>query len=109
MIGSFLGWQPVVFVFLLAPMCGLAIGLFVRLFTSRTFVPYGPYLSAATVVVLFSWKWLWLPTRELFGHWPSLATLAGVALAALVILLTLLRLYRAIPVTRGQGRNRLEG
>ena len=98
MIGSFLGWQPMVFVFLLAPPCGVILGLTVRAVTGRTYVPFGPYLSAAAVVVLFTWKWLWLPTRHIFGHWPSLAVLATVALVAFVLLLGLLRLYRAIPV-----------
>lgn len=100
MIGSFLGWQPVVFVFLLAPLCGLAMGLAVGLVTGRTFFPYGPYLAAAAVLVLFTWKWLWTPTRLIFGHLPSLALLGGVALGGLVLLLVLLRLYRAIPIER---------
>ena len=52
MIGSFLGWQPLVFVFLLAPLCGIAMGLGVRLVTNRTYIPFGPYLSMAAVVVL---------------------------------------------------------
>ena len=100
MIGSFLGWQPVVFVFLLAPFCGALVGLCVRLLTGRAFIPYGPYLAAATVVVLFTWKWLWDPTRLIFGHPPSLALLGGAALGGLVLLLVLLRLYRAIPIER---------
>lgn len=100
MVGSYLGWQPVVFVFLLAPFCGMAVGLAVRLATGRSFIPYGPYLAAAAVVVLFTWKWLWTPTRLIFGHVPSLVLLGGVALGALIALLVLLRLYRAIPIER---------
>jgi leader peptidase (prepilin peptidase) / N-methyltransferase len=100
MIGSFLGWQPVLFVFLLAPLCGIVVSLAVRLLTSRTFVPFGPYLSLAAIVVLGTWRWLWTPTREIFGHWPSLATLGGVAFTALVVLLGLVRLYRMIPGKR---------
>ncbi len=55
MIGSFLGWQPVVFVFLLAPPCGIVIAIAQRLTRGRRMLPYGPFLSAATVVVLFGW------------------------------------------------------
>ncbi len=106
MIGSFVGWQPVIFVFLLAPLCGLIVGLTVRVITGRTFVSFGPYLSAAAVVVLFSWKWLWWPARHVFGHWPSLVALAAVALAAFVLLLGLLRLYRAIPIARRRPSER---
>jgi len=97
MIGSFIGWQPVIFVFLLGPLCGLVVGLSVRLLTGKTFLPLGPYLSVATVIVLFSWKWLWLLTRNTFGDWPSLAKLGGAALIAMIVLLGLIRFYRAIP------------
>ena len=100
MVGSYLGWQPVIFVFLLAPFCGVSVAVPVRLGTGRSFIPYGPYLAAATVVVLFTWKWLWEPMRLIFGHMPSLALLGGVALGGLVVLLVLLRLYRAIPIER---------
>lgn len=100
MVGSYLGWQPVVFVFLLAPFCGMLMGLAVRLATGRTFIPYGPYLAAAAVVVLFTWKWLWTPTRLIFGHVPSLLLLGGAAMGGLVLLLVLLRIYKAIPIER---------
>ena len=59
-----------------------------------------PISLLATVLVLFSWRWLWEPTREIFGHPFSLMLLAGVALGGLILLLGLLRLYRAIPVDR---------
>lgn len=111
MVGSFIGWQPVLLTLLLAPLCAVIIGLTVRLSTGRRFVPFGPYLAAATVVVLFSWRWLWnlqipwapsgaVSVRRLFGDWPSLAILGGTAFAALVLLLGLIRLYRSVPVDR---------
>ncbi|NQV24602.1 MAG: prepilin peptidase [Rhodopirellula sp.] len=109
MIGSFLGWQPLVFVFLLAPICGIAMGLGVRLVTNRTYIPFGPYLSLAAVVVLFVWRPLWMleisnefSIRKLFGDAPGLAILGGISLAAFVVLLIGLRLYRLIP---GKPRN----
>lgn len=104
MIGSFLGWQPVLLVFLLAPICGLVIVLALKLIQARRAVPYGPYLSAAALIVLFTWRWLWIPTRELFGHWPTLSALAGLMLVTLAALLGLVRLYRSIPVTRRAER-----
>lgn len=100
MIGSFLGWQPVLFVFLLAPLCGLVIGLSCKVLYGRRAIPYGPYLAVAAVIVLFTWRWLWLPTREVFGHGPTLVGLGGLMIASLAALLGLLRLYRSIPVTR---------
>ncbi len=106
MIGSFLGWQPMVFVFLLAPVCGIVMAVTHRLLYGRRAVPYGPYLSAAAILVLFTWRWLWTPTREIFGHWPTLLGLTACVTVGLAVLLGLLRLYRAIPVeTRGRGRD----
>jgi leader peptidase (prepilin peptidase)/N-methyltransferase len=103
MIGSFLGWQPVVFVFLLAPMCGMVAALILRFARPRQVLPYGPFLSVAAILVLFFWRWLWTPTREIFGHWPTLVGLVVLVTFALAGLLGLLRLYRAIPVERRSG------
>lgn len=104
MIGSFVGWQPVLLVFLLAPVCGLVVGMLIRTLTNKSYVPYGPYLSLATVLVLLSWKWLWqfevpqvLSIRKLFGDPIGLAILSGVGIGAFVLLLLGLRLYRLIP------------
>jgi leader peptidase (prepilin peptidase)/N-methyltransferase len=105
MIGSFLGWQPIVFVFLLAPLCGIVMALVLWLTRRRRAVPYGPFLSAAAVLVLFTWRWLWTPTREIFGHWPTLVALAVGVTGGMAALLGLLRLYRAIPVER-RGEDR---
>jgi leader peptidase (prepilin peptidase)/N-methyltransferase len=110
MIGSYIGWQPVLFVLALAPLCGIVAGVGARVLFGRRFIPFGPYLAAATVIVLFAWRWLWMlefpwagetiSMRRLFGDWPSLAILGGSAIAAMVLLLGLIRLYRAIPVDR---------
>lgn len=100
MIGSFIGWQPVTVVFLLAPVCGIAIALIVRFTQGRIVLPYGPFLSAATLVVLLSWRMIWTATRELFGHGPTLVGLALGIVGGMALLLGLLRLYRAIPVER---------
>lgn len=96
MIGSFLGWQPMLFVFLLAPFCGLVVGVTVKSLLNRPYVPYGPYLNAAAIVVMLSWRWIWSwePTprvsiRKLFGDLPSLAILAGASLVLLLVLLGL--------------------
>ena len=100
MIGSFLGWQPVIFVFLLAPLCGIVVAVTLRLLHGRIVIPYGPFLSAATILVLLTWRRLWTSTREVFGHWPTLLGLGIGIVLALAVLLGLLRLYRSIPVER---------
>ena len=109
MIGSFTGWQPVVVIVLLAPLCGLAFAVGGMLCSSRPLLPYGPYLAAATVLTLLSWRWIWMfelsvggprpfAVRRLFGDPLLLGGTAVVAVATLCGLLGLCRLYRAIPV-----------
>lgn len=100
MIGSFIGWQPVVLVFLLAPIIGLVTVPIVLFFRGRIAIPYGPFLSAATIVVLLAWKWLWKPTQLLFGHAETLAIFAASIAVAFIAMLGGLRLYRAIPVRK---------
>jgi leader peptidase (prepilin peptidase) / N-methyltransferase len=107
MIGAFLGWQPAVLAFAIAPIAALVIGLPTKLATGRTYIPYGPYLAFGAVAVLFSWRWLWMlelglgsmvnpndrrarfRLRDVFGDVWLMAGIAGavtVALAAMLLL-----------------------
>jgi leader peptidase (prepilin peptidase)/N-methyltransferase len=95
MIGAFIGWQPTVAVFVLAPLFGIVSALPLRLFGRQSHLPYGPFLAAATIGVLFSWRWLWQSTRLVFGHPQSLGLLATAAGVSLAILLLILRIYQA--------------
>lgn len=118
LIGSFLGWQPVVFVLLLAPLLAIVGALMTSLFSGKSYIPYGPYLSLAAIIVMFSWRWIWMfevsiagndraddristfAVRRLFGDWQSLLVMAGAILVGLIVLLGIRRAYKAIPVTR---------
>ena len=102
MIGSFIGWQAVTMVFLIAPMAGLTIGVLIRILTGKTYLPYGPWLSIAAAGVLFGWSHLWHQTRLIFSDWISVGMLCAVGGGGFVLLLVLLQLYKAIP-TRGKG------
>ena len=97
MVGSFLGWQPTVCVFLLAPLFGLFVGIPLKLLTNKPYIPYGPFLGCGTLVVLFAWGPIWFRTRGIFGDWYGLLILAGMAGIGLVLLLMLLNAYRNIP------------
>ncbi len=127
MIGSYLGWQPVTFVLMLAPLCALTWHASAgtcrwgrRLWLGRHepadsphFIPYGPFLCAATYVVLMTWRWIWMfdpddrvttfTVRGLFGDWQGLLIIVGATLGSLVALLVLRRAYSAIPVTGRSG------
>lgn len=97
MIGSFLGWQAAILVFMLAPVLGLTVGILIRIISGRTFLPYGPWLSMSAAIVLLCWSSVWEQTRMIFSDWLSLVTLGGVGTVGFVILLTLVQLYKSIP------------
>lgn len=59
MIGTYLGWQSTTFVFFIAPFTGVILALAQWLFTGKPAIPYGPFLAAASAVVLFAWPVLW--------------------------------------------------
>lgn len=100
MIGSFLGWQAVTLVFMIAPLTGLTIGILLRMLTGKPYLPYGPWLSIAAVIVMFGWSELWLRTRLIFSDWMSLALLCVIGGVGFVFLLWLVRLYKSIPTRR---------
>jgi leader peptidase (prepilin peptidase)/N-methyltransferase len=103
MIGSFVGWQAVTLVFLLAPLTGLLAGIVIRLLSGKTYLPYGPWLSMAAVAVLFTWTRLWEQTRMIFSDWLSVAALATIGGGGFVLLLSLIRLYKSIPTRPNTG------
>lgn len=90
MIGSFLGWQPAVMVFLIAPACALIFVTASVIFHRQREFPYGPYLALATLGVLFGWPWLWPRAERVFLMGPLVvvaALLMTILLAAILILL----------------------
>jgi len=136
MIGAFLGWQPTLVVLLLAPLCGLAIGALLFILrslrhvaasivpalrttgTSRTYLPYGPFLCLAACLVMLTWRWIWMfelqlshaspagdrlttfAVRRLFGDWVGLLFIAAITLTALALALFFRRLYKNLPIQR---------
>ena len=52
MIGAFLGWQGAVLVFFMAPFFGSVIGVIEKLRNRADIIPYGPYLSIATLITI---------------------------------------------------------
>ena len=55
MIGTYIGWQPSLLVFFIAPMVALLFVVVRWLVTGNTVTPYGPYLCIATVILLVGW------------------------------------------------------
>ena len=70
MIGSVVGWQPVLAIFMLAPLLAIAVAILNYVVHSDKYVPYGPFLSAATVLLLLAWPTLWPYAKRFFDMGP---------------------------------------
>jgi leader peptidase (prepilin peptidase) / N-methyltransferase len=67
MIGAFLGWQPCLIIFVLAPFAGLAVSLLRLLLFRDREIPYGPFLCLATLFLIVYWHALWERTQDVFS------------------------------------------
>ena len=52
MLGAFLGWKMTIFIFFLAPFFGTPTGLYLKFKEKRDIIPYGPYISMASFVMM---------------------------------------------------------
>lgn len=59
MIGTYVGWQPSILIFFIAPLMAVLIVVIQYLLTGEKAAPYGPYLCAATVALMVWWSDLW--------------------------------------------------
>ena len=94
MVGAFLGWQPTVVAFFLAPVCALAVVGVSLLTGSRREFPYGPWLSLAAVVVLLAWPTVWEAAGRFFLLGRMIPMLGLTILVLLAVLLRGMRLIR---------------
>ncbi len=67
MIGAFLGWQPCLLIFFLAPVAGLVVGVLRLLLRRDREIPYGPFLCLATLFVIVYWNGVWDWSRDYFA------------------------------------------
>jgi leader peptidase (prepilin peptidase) / N-methyltransferase len=92
MIGAFLGWQPCLVIFFLAPFAGLVIGILrLILFRDRE-IPYGPFLCLATLFVIVRWHAIWDSTWNVFALGWVVPLVMLVCLVLMALMLTVWRL-----------------
>ncbi len=96
MIGSFLGWQPTVIVFFLAPLCALLVVAVSLPFSRDREIPYGPYLSLAALVTVLSFKWLWPRVQNFFALGVLLFVAAALMLFMLFVSLEFIQLVKRL-------------
>ena len=120
MIGAFIGWQPTVVAFFVAPLLALVLGPLARRISRESVVPYGPFLALGAILVMLTWRWIWMfeidiathgpgalddrattfAVRRFFGDWVLLAGLSVVTLGGTVGLMSLMRLFWNLPIER---------
>jgi leader peptidase (prepilin peptidase)/N-methyltransferase len=92
MIGSFVGWQAAIMVFFVAPLCALVVVLLSALVRFDREIPFGPYLSLATVLLLLGWRWLSPIAEGVLQLGPFLPAAAAVMFVALIGMLHAMRI-----------------
>ncbi len=96
MIGAFLGWQPCLVIFFLAPVAGLVIGVLRLILLRDKEIPYGPFLCLAALVLIIQWNAIWDYTMPVFAlGWLVPLMMAG-CLLLMAIMLGSWRLILAI-------------
>jgi leader peptidase (prepilin peptidase) / N-methyltransferase len=95
-IGSFLGWQPTLIVFFLAPVCALVVVVIRAIAKRERVIPYVPYLSAAALLTLIFWPMLWPWAERIVGMGPLLFPAASAAAVGLTLCLIVARQIRQL-------------
>ncbi|MBQ19023.1 MAG: hypothetical protein CMJ65_18100 [Planctomycetaceae bacterium] len=95
-IGSFIGWQPVLVVFFVAPLLAVVFGLAGWFLRRQRELPYGPFLAAGTLYLLCGWNHIWPRAESIFGWGPFFLVLLACGGIAFVPLLTLTRALRRL-------------
>lgn len=104
LIGSFLGWQPALIAFVLAPAFAIA-ALPIQLLAHRDrYIPYGPYLSLGALAVLMSFRWLW----DGIGAWGGFGSMFELG-PLFLVLMSLMALLFLLTLMLVQGGKRLIG
>jgi leader peptidase (prepilin peptidase)/N-methyltransferase len=105
MVGSVVGWQPVTTVFFVAPVLAIAAAIVAWLTKRDRQIPYGPWLSLATFLLLMAWPIVWPFADRIFDMGPFvplLALIMGLSLAASLQLIQLVkRAFGVSPVIDG--------
>ena len=66
MIGAYLGWQPCLMVFFLAPLTGLIVGVLRLILLRDREIPYGPFLCLAALFLIVRWQTIWDYSQGVF-------------------------------------------
>jgi leader peptidase (prepilin peptidase)/N-methyltransferase len=94
MIGMFIGWQPVVTVFFIAPMIALVVVILMFPFIQNKMIPYGPYLSLGTILMILCWPQIWPYAENFFKMGIIVPILAVIMSVMLLVTLSLMQVLK---------------
>jgi leader peptidase (prepilin peptidase)/N-methyltransferase len=102
MIGSVIGWQPVMVVFFMAPILAVAAAVIAWVSRRHREIPYGPWLSLAALLLILFWPRIWPMAKPVFDLGPILLLMGCMMVVSLVVSLQLIQLLkRFLGIDRG--------
>lgn len=96
MVGSVIGWQPVVAAFFLAPILAIFAAAYAWVRDRGRELPYGPWLSLATVLLLMFWTALWPLAERIYDMGPFLPVMAVFMVVSLLASLYLVQIGKRL-------------
>ena len=96
MIGSVIGWQPVTAVFFLAPILAIFAAILAWISRRDREIPYGPWLSLATLAMILCWPILWPLAERIFDMGPFVLLMGLFMFVSLVACLQLIQLLKRL-------------
>ncbi len=96
MVGSVIGWQPVLVVFFVSPFFAVFAAVMAWLTKRDREIPYGPWLSLGTIFVLLAWPVVWPYAKRIFDMGPVLGVIAVFMTSSLVVCLQLLQIMKRL-------------
>lgn len=94
MIGAFLGWQPCLIAFFVAPLPALLVGVGQLLAHRENEIPFGPFLCLGTLVVVVHWANLWPLAAGYFAPGWLIPLVLVACMGLMTLLLLGMRLLR---------------
>lgn len=94
MAGAFLGWQPVVVAFFIAPLPALVFALVLRLGWGEQAIPFGPSLALALMLTCLHWTTFGPAVAPMAWNGTLLLLMAGVGAVLMFVSGFIARLFR---------------
>jgi len=97
MVGSVIGWQAVLAVFVVgAPVLALFFAITNWIVRGDNEIPYGPFLSGATILLLLTWPYSWPFAKRFLDMGPLLFLLTIAAVLSLAVMLYMVRVLKQL-------------